>query len=176
VDANRNVRINLYLFWSTTCPHCAQALEFTRDLQERRPWVNVYACEITGNPANRVLYSWMAAGFKGVAGPPPAESMAREPEVPLAPAEVTAFADGETRVRPGADVRGAAVAIVQPTSPPVNDHLMVLALMIARARAAGAAWVGAVVPYPGYARQEQRGLSYRPGFRRCTSLGPTLSQ
>jgi hypothetical protein len=72
VDANRNVRINMYLFWSTTCPHCAQALEFTRDLQERRPWVNVYTYEITGNPANRELYSRMAASFKGVAGPTPA--------------------------------------------------------------------------------------------------------
>jgi ribose-phosphate pyrophosphokinase len=95
--------------------------------------------------------------FSGNAHPALAEGVARELEVPLAPAEVTAFADGETRVRLGADVRGAAVVIVQPTSPPVNDHLMVLALMIDAARAAGAAWVGAVVPYLGYARQEQRG-------------------
>jgi ribose-phosphate pyrophosphokinase len=95
--------------------------------------------------------------FSGNAHPALAEDLARELGVSLVPAEVTAFADGETRVRLSADVRGAAVVIVQPTPPPVNDHLMVLALMVDAARAAGAAWVAAVVPYLAYARQEQRG-------------------
>ncbi len=69
---------------------------------------------------------------------------------------MTAFADGETRIAIASDLRGEDVFIVQPTSPPVNAHLMTLALMIDAAKAAGAARVTALVPYFGYARQEQR--------------------
>jgi ribose-phosphate pyrophosphokinase len=85
-----------------------------------------------------------------------AEALARELEVSLAAAEISAFADGEARVHIGEDVRDAAVFVVQPTCPPVNDHLMVLALLADAARAAGALRVTAIVPYFGYARQDQR--------------------
>lgn len=91
-----------------------------------------------------------------------AEDLARELALPLEPMEITAFADGETRVLLQSDLRGADVYVVQPTSPPVNNHLMNLALMIDAARAAGAARVTAVVPYFGYARQEQRGRVGEP--------------
>jgi ribose-phosphate pyrophosphokinase len=64
-------------------------------------------------------------------------------------------------------VRDAAVFIVQPTCPPVNEHLMVLALLADAVRAAGAARVTGVVPYFGYARQEQRG---RPGDPRSAQV------
>jgi ribose-phosphate pyrophosphokinase len=74
----------------------------------------------------------------------------------LLTADVGAFADGETRVRVRDDVRNAAVFIVQPTCPPVNERLMVLALLADAVRAAGAARTVAIVPYFGYARQEQR--------------------
>jgi ribose-phosphate pyrophosphokinase len=94
--------------------------------------------------------------LSGNAHPALAESLARELKVPLASAEIGAFADGETRVHVNQDVRDAAVFIVQPTCPPVNDHLMVLALLADAVRAAGAARVTGIVPYFGYARQEQR--------------------
>jgi ribose-phosphate pyrophosphokinase len=107
----------------------------------------------------------------GNAHPALAEALALElgtsPEV----AEVAAFAGGETRVRVPADVRGADVYLVQPTCPPVNEHLMVLALLADAARAAGAARVTAVVPYFGYARQEQRD---RPGDPRSAQVAARL--
>jgi ribose-phosphate pyrophosphokinase len=74
----------------------------------------------------------------------------------LAGTELTTFADGETRAKIGADVRNAVVLIVQPTSPPVNDHLIGLGLLADAAKAAGAERILAVVPYFGYSRQEQR--------------------
>src|SRR6516225_4816171 len=92
----------------------------------------------------------------GNAHPALAEDLARELGVPLVTAEVGAFADGEARVHVSQDVRDAAVFIVQPTCPPVNDHLMILALLADAVRAAGAARVTGIVPYFGYARQEQR--------------------
>jgi ribose-phosphate pyrophosphokinase len=46
--------------------------------------------------------------------------------VPMGAAEVKRFSDGEINVDIGENVRGADVFIVQPTCPPVNDHLVEL--------------------------------------------------
>ena len=97
----------------------------------------------------------------------PPEDLARELEMPLLSAEIGAFADGETRLHVSQDVRDAIVLIVQPTYPPVNDHLMVLVLLADAVRAAGAARVIGIVPYFGYARQEQRS---RPGDPRSAQV------
>ncbi len=93
----------------------------------------------------------------GNAHPALADAIARELNLPAEAAEVGVFADGETRVRLAPEVRDATVFLVQPTCPPVNENLMVLALLADAARAAGAARVVAVVPYFGYARQDRRG-------------------
>jgi ribose-phosphate pyrophosphokinase len=90
------------------------------------------------------------------AHPQLAAGIAAELRLSLSPAEVATFADGETHVHITADVRNAVVVIVQPTSPPVNDHLVSLALLADAAIAAGAGRIVAVVPYFGYSRQEQR--------------------
>jgi ribose-phosphate pyrophosphokinase len=103
----------------------------------------------------------------GNAHPALAGNLARELKVSLVCAEVGAFADDEIRVHVSQDVRDAAVFIVQPTCPPVNDHLMVLALLADAVRAAGAARVTGIVPYFGYARQEQRG---HPGDARSAQV------
>ena len=50
--------------------------------------------------------------------------------IPLGQAEVTRFSDGEVFVQINENVRGADVFVVQPTCPPVNDHLMELLVMI----------------------------------------------
>jgi len=84
------------------------------------------------------------------------ELLARELDLSLESVEISSFADGETRVHIAADVRHAWVVILQSTCPPVNDRVVTLALLADAARAAGAAQITAVVPYFGYARQEQR--------------------
>jgi len=48
------------------------------------------------------------------------------------------------------------VFIVQPTSPPANDHLMELLMMTDACKRASARRITAVVPYFGYARQDRR--------------------
>jgi ribose-phosphate pyrophosphokinase len=98
----------------------------------------------------------------GNAHPGLAENLACALAVRLVTADVGSFADGETRVHVGEDVLDAAVFLVQPTCPPVNEHLMVLALLADAVRAAGAARVIGIVPYFGYARQEQRSRSGDP--------------
>jgi ribose-phosphate pyrophosphokinase len=94
--------------------------------------------------------------ISGGAHPALARELASELAWPLAESDVTAFADGETQVHVAGDFRGSSIAIVQPTSPPVNEHVIALALLADAVKAAGAASVTAIVPYFGYARQEAR--------------------
>ena len=107
----------------------------------------------------------------GDAHPQLARDIAHSMEKALVPVTVSAFADGETRVRIEADVRDADFYIVQPTSAPTNERLMTLALIADAARAAGAARVTAVVPYFGYARQDVR---KSPGEPRSAQLAARI--
>lgn len=92
----------------------------------------------------------------GNAHPRLAEALAAELSIPLHPTEMEPFADGEQRVRVGDGVSGRPVALLQPMAPPVDEHLMGLALLADAVRAAGADRIVAVVPYFGYARQDRR--------------------
>lgn len=66
------------------------------------------------------------------------------------------FADGEVSIQFLDSLRGKDVYIIQPTSSPVNDHLMELLLMISTCRRASAKKITAVIPYFGYARQDRK--------------------
>lgn len=69
---------------------------------------------------------------------------------------VSHFADGEVNVMVNENVRGKDVYIIQPTSPPVNETLMELLLMISTMRRASARKITAIIPYYGYARQDRK--------------------
>jgi ribose-phosphate pyrophosphokinase len=79
-------------------------------------------------------------------------------ELGIAPCERTVqrFADGELHVEIGESVRGHDVYVVQPTSHPVDQHVMEVAFLADACRRAGAGRLTAVVPYFGYARQDRR--------------------
>ncbi|HTV50900.1 MAG TPA: ribose-phosphate diphosphokinase [Steroidobacteraceae bacterium] len=94
--------------------------------------------------------------FAGNANPQLAGEIARHLMTPLGRASVGRFSDGEVNVELMENVRGRDVFIVQPTCPPVNDHLMELLVMIDACRRASAARITAVVPYFGYSRQDRR--------------------
>lgn len=69
--------------------------------------------------------------------------------------EVERFPDGELRVKVG-PLHDGDVYIVQPTGPPVNDHMVELLLLIDACRRESAGRITAVIPYLGYARQDRR--------------------
>lgn len=96
------------------------------------------------------------AVFTGSANPQLAHDIARHLMVPLGRASISTFSDGETTVELLENVRGRDVFIVQPTSPPANDHLIELLLMVDACRRASAERITAVIPYFGYARQDRR--------------------
>lgn len=97
----------------------------------------------------------------GSANPQLAHDIARHLMVPLGRAAVSRFSDSETTVELLENVRGRDVFIVQPTSPPANDHLMELLVMVDACRRASAERITAVIPYFGYARQDRRPRAMR---------------
>ena len=66
------------------------------------------------------------------------------------------FSDGETFVQLEENVRGTDVFIIQPTSPPVNQNLMELLILVDAFRRASARRITAVLPYYGYGRQDKK--------------------
>lgn len=100
--------------------------------------------------------------FGGTANPRLAEAVAREMGVELGACAVERFPDGELTVRLEESVRGKEVFVVQPTSPPVNDHLVELLAFADAARRSAAGRVTAVVPYFGYARADRRNRKREP--------------
>ncbi len=94
--------------------------------------------------------------FSGNANPLLAQDIAKQLHVPMGRAHVGRFSDGEVDAELMEHVRGRDVFIVQPTSPPANDHLMELLVMTDACRRASASRITAVVPYFGYARQDRR--------------------
>lgn len=84
------------------------------------------------------------------------QSIASELGAPALVVQTTRFPDGEVSVVVP-DVRNADVFVVHSTSPPVNDRVIDLVLMLDACRRGGAARVTAVVPYFGYARQDRSG-------------------
>ena len=101
------------------------------------------------------------AVLAGNANPQLAHDIARHLMVPLGRAAVSRFSDSETTVELLENVRGRDVFVVQPTSPPANDHLMELLVMVDACRRASAARITAVIPYFGYARQDRRPRAMR---------------
>jgi ribose-phosphate pyrophosphokinase len=96
------------------------------------------------------------AVFTGNANPTLAQDIARFMQIPLGRAHVGRFSDGEVTVELMENVRGRDVFVVQSTSPPANDHLMELLVMVDACRRASAGRITAVMPYFGYARQDRR--------------------
>lgn len=82
--------------------------------------------------------------------------IARHLGVNLGKATVGRFADGEVNVMIHENVRGKDVYVIQPTSPPVNDNMMELLLMVSTLRRASARRITVVIPYYGYARQDRK--------------------
>ncbi len=94
--------------------------------------------------------------FSGNAHPVFAAQVAAALGIPLGDALVGRFSEGEIRVKINQNVRGRDVFVIQPTCPPVNDHLMELLILLDALRRASARRITAVLPYYGYARQDRK--------------------
>lgn len=98
----------------------------------------------------------------GSANLPLAEAIARTLGVRLCSRIVERFPGGEVHLELLESVRGRDVYLIQPTSPPVDEHLLELLFFADACRRAGAARSTAVIPYFGYARQDRRACGREP--------------
>jgi len=94
--------------------------------------------------------------FTGRANPELAQKICSHLQIPLGRGRTELFPDGELTVKVEEDVRGRDCFVIQPTSHPVNAHLMELMIWIDCLRRASAKQITAVIPYFGYARQDRK--------------------
>lgn len=83
-------------------------------------------------------------------------------EIPLGKALIKRFADGEVSISIAESVRGYHTYVVQSLSPPANEHLMELLVMIDALKRASATEITVVMPYYGYARQDRKAAPREP--------------
>lgn len=116
-----------------------------------------YLCETVDSPISGSIKIFACNANKTLA-----EEIASRLGKQLGQSEVLSFSDGETYTRIYETVRGADIYIIQPTSPPVNDNLMELLIMVDAMRRASAGTINAVIPYFGYARQDRKARARDP--------------
>ncbi len=100
--------------------------------------------------------------FAGNSNPELAKRVAEYLGMRLGDCQVSRFSDGEINVRINETVRGHDIFLIQSTSPPVNENLMELLVMIDAFRRASANSIAVVMPYYGYARQDRKAKGRDP--------------
>ena len=94
--------------------------------------------------------------FSGSAHPQLTKEIADFLGISVGQARLRRFPDSEVSFQIDENIRGTDVFIVQPTSTPVDQHLMEMLIMVDAFRRSSAARITAVIPYYGYARQDRK--------------------
>ena len=94
--------------------------------------------------------------FSGSAHPQLTREIADFLGISVGQARLRRFPDSEVSFQIDENIRGTDVFIVQPTSSPVDQHLMEMLIMVDAFRRSSAARITAVIPYYGYARQDRK--------------------
>jgi ribose-phosphate pyrophosphokinase len=119
----------------------------------------------TGADWKMICYSEISQHMKvftGRANPFLAQEICWYLDLPLGRADVGRFPNGEIRIQIEESVRGGDVFVIQPTCPPVNDHIMELLIMIDALNRASARRITAVIPFYGYAKQDRKTKGREP--------------
>jgi ribose-phosphate pyrophosphokinase len=101
-------------------------------------------------PADEVRF------YCGSSNRPLAASIAAELGVPLEETRIKRFSNDNMYIQLGASVRQRSVYILQSLSPPVNDHLVELLMMLDIAKDAAASEVHVIVPYYSFGRSDKK--------------------
>jgi ribose-phosphate pyrophosphokinase len=94
--------------------------------------------------------------FTGSAHPALAREIAEHLGTTLGGCRLHRFPDSEVSFQIDENIRGTDVFLIQPTSTPVDQHLVELCVMIDACRRSSASRITAVIPYYGYARQDRK--------------------
>jgi len=94
--------------------------------------------------------------FSGSSHPQLAKDIASHLGLNLAETLIKRFSNDDLYIQLGASVRSRVVYIVQSLTPPVNDHLVELLMMLDIARSASAREIHAIIPYFSFARSDKK--------------------
>jgi ribose-phosphate pyrophosphokinase len=94
--------------------------------------------------------------FSGSSHPKLAADIAANLGLPLEETHIRRFSNDNLYIQLGASVRSRVVYIVQSLTPPVNDHLVELLMMLDIARSASAKEIHAIIPYFSFARSDKK--------------------
>src|SRR2546423_7233407 len=111
---------------------------------------------IESGPSERLML------FSGRSHPELAQRIAEKLGIEVGDVSLRTFASGETYCRYEESIRGADLFIVQTSSPPVDQHLMELLIMIDAAKLASAKRITAVLPLYPYSRQDKKSRPREP--------------
>lgn len=100
--------------------------------------------------------------ISGTANRELADRIAGEIGIAVTDSGIRTFSDTEVTAKIGDSMRGHDCFVIQPSSPPVNEHLMELFILLDALRRASAGRVTAVVPYYAYARKERKSQPREP--------------
>jgi hypothetical protein len=70
--ADGRPEVQLYFFWSQTCPHCTAARPHIEAIPQARPWVKLHSLELSRHPENVERYQAMAGALGEEAASVPA--------------------------------------------------------------------------------------------------------
>ncbi|MDP1610327.1 MAG: hypothetical protein Q8M11_04675 [Sulfuritalea sp.] len=70
--ADGQPEVQLYFFWSLSCPHCTAAHPYIETIPQARPWVRLHALELSRQPENVRRYETMARAIGEEAAAVPA--------------------------------------------------------------------------------------------------------
>ncbi len=151
------------VFW--LFPH--QAVDAYRDLRVRSRILLIkklirfiiietsYLPDQEGHPLNAIDPNEVRF-FSGSSHPQLAADIAAHVGVPLDETHISRFSNDNLYIQLGASVRSRNVYIVQSLSPPVNDHLVEMLMMLDIAKAASAREIHAIIPYYSFARSDKK--------------------
>lgn len=94
--------------------------------------------------------------FSGNSNPELAREIAERLYLPLGDITIKKFSNENIKVKINESVRGKDVFVVQTSSPPVNDHIMELLIMLHAFKSASAGRITAVLPYFPYVRSDKK--------------------
>ena len=94
--------------------------------------------------------------FAGSSNPELALAVAQQLGIQLSDTHISRFSNDNLYIQLGESVRWRNVYIVQSLSPPVNDHLVELMMMIDIAKSAAASSIHTLIPYYSFARSDKK--------------------
>jgi ribose-phosphate pyrophosphokinase len=109
-----------------------------------------------GNMTQRALDPNEVRFFSGSSHPQLAKDIASHLGLNLAETMIKRFSNDDLYIQLGASVRSRVVYIVQSLTPPVNDHLVELLMMLDIAHSASAREIHAIIPYFSFARSDKK--------------------